>query len=249
MRKPLLALCLVMSSSVVAYAIGTIKEVRLADGYDSVNRISSPVFDTGAAPSLYFAIRADYDRSAKIVRRGATNMFTRGPEYNLDKTVDLAALFGEALRAEAGAMGFRVSSPSDAAWSVGGSLKDVYLESKQIPYGATLFYGYMDVAMQLRGGGGNVTTRLRFHNYFGGYNAGLGRKDEAQEALARLLVESAQEAISRLNRQFLNVLVHPDLAAQAVRLSSGNVATDDSLLHRVGLSGSAGATQTLLDTF
>jgi hypothetical protein len=211
MRKLLLCLsAIVILAHVSLYAIGTIKEVRLTDGYDDVNRISSPIFDTSAARPLNISIRSEYNRGAKIVRKGATNLFTRGPEYNLDKAVDLASLFTEAARAEAGSMGFRLASGSEAGWLVEGAIKDVYLESKQIPYGATLFYGYMDVEVQVLSAGEQAQTRrLRFHNYFGGYNAGLGRKDEAAEALAHLLVESAQEAVSRLNRDFFKAAPHP----------------------------------------
>jgi len=248
MRKSLLCLSvIVILTHVAVHAIGTIKEIRLADGYDDVNRISSPLFDTSTAQPLNIAIRPAYDRGAKIVRKGATNMFTKGPEYNLDKAVDLASLFTEALRAEAGSMGFRLSSTSDAGWLVDGTIKDVYLESKQIPYGATLFYGYMDVEVQVRNASGEAQTRrMRFHNYFGGYNAGLGRKDEAAEALAHLLVESAQEAVSRLNRDFFKTAPRSDVDTKVSQLQASGVESRGNDLHLVGLSGSAAATQVLL---
>jgi hypothetical protein len=248
MRKRLLCLsAIVLLAHVSLYAIGTIKEVRLADGYDDVNRISSPVFDASAARPVNISIRSAYDRGAKIVRRGATNMFTRGPEYNLDKAVDLGSLFTEALRTEAGSMGFRLASGSEAGWLVEGAIKDVYLESKQIPYGATLFYGYLDVEVQVRSGDGAAQNRrMRFHNYFGGYNAGLGRKDEAAEALAHLLVESAQEALSRLNRDFFRASALSAIDAKVSQLQSSGVGNRISDLHVVGLSGSSSASQALL---
>ena len=245
MRKTILALATaVVLAHVPLYAIGTIKQVNLANGRDDTNRIGSPIFDAANVPPLRFSVKATYDRSAKIVRRGATNMFTKGPEYNLDKAVDLGALFTEALQTESAAMGFRTSGASDGGWTIDGTIKSVYLESKQIPYGATLFYGYMDVEFQVRGASAeSQTRRLRIHNYFGGYNAGMGRKDEAEEALAHLLIEGAQEVIARLNRDVFKAAAHPTIDATVTRLGSGATAND---LHRVGLSSSASASETLL---
>jgi hypothetical protein len=248
MRKVLVLLALlVMAAQAVVYAIGTVKEVRLASGYDDVNRIAVPVFDGTAAQPVHFAMRSGYDRGAKIVRRGATNMFTRGPEYKLDKAIDLGTLFTEALRTESAAMGFRAAATPDAAWSVDGAVTNVYLESKQIPYGLTLFYGYMEVEMQVRDvGGAPQTRRLRFHHYYGGYNAGMGRKDEAQEAIAQLLVESAQEAVGRLNREFFKAALYSGVASSVSRLQ-GSTPVTPAEMHRIGLSGAAEAVQPLLD--
>lgn len=244
MRKLLLSLSmLVILCAGVVHAIATIKEIRLADGYDDVNRISSPVFDTSAAQPVSFAIKSAYNRGAKIVRKGATNLFTKGPEYNLDKAVDLASLLTDALRAEAGAMGFRLSTAPESGWLVDGAIQDVYLESKQIPYGATLFYGYMDVELRVRGGAGEAQTRrMRFHNYSGSYSAGIGRRDEASDALAHLLVEGAQETVSRLNREFFKAAPRPEVETKASQ--AGALRGND--LHLVGLSGSPAATQAIL---
>ncbi len=248
MRKALVPLAvIVVAAHAVVYAVGTIKEVRLANGYDDVNRIAAPVFDGSAAQPVHFAIRSGYDRGAKIVRRGATNMFTRGPEYNLDKAIDLGSLFTEALRTESAAMGFQAASTPDAAWSVEGAIRNVYLESKQIPYGLTLFYGYMDVELQVRNGrAAPQTRRLRFHHYYGGYNAGMGRKDEAEEALAQLLVESAQEAVGRLNRDFFKAAPSSGVVSSLSQLQ-GPAPVAPADVHRIGLSGSAEAVQPLLD--
>jgi hypothetical protein len=247
MRKALVLLGFLALSAHVVYAIGTIKEVRLANGYDDVNRISAAVVDATDVKPLHFTMRSAYDRGAKIVRRGATNMFTRGPEYNLDKAVDLGTLFADALRTEANAMGFKVATSADAAWAVDGTLRDVYLESKQIPYGATLFYGYMDVELQIRDGGGSPQMRrMRFHNYYGGYNAGMGRKDEAEEAIAHLLVEGAQEAVTRLSRDLFKARPHADIASLIGKLQGPSSAVRSTDLYRVGLSGSPDTAQPLL---
>lgn len=245
MRKTILAIAAaVVLAYVPLYAIGTIKQVNLANGRDDTNRIASPVFDAANVPPLRFSVKATYDRKEKIVRRGATNMFTKGPEYNLDKAVDLGALFTEALQTESAAMGFRTSAAADGGWTIDGTIKNAYLESKQIPYGATLFYGYMDLELQVRSASAEPQTRrLRIHNYFGGYNAGMGRKDEAEEALAHLLVEGAQEVIARLNRDAFKAAPHPTMDAIVSRLGSGANAND---LHRLGLSNAPSASEALL---
>jgi hypothetical protein len=246
MKRHLLFIAVLIAASHAALsAIGTITEIKLADGYNDDNRITAPVFDAAGVPAISVAIKSGFDRSAKIVRRGATGFFTRGPEYNLDKRVDLAATFAEALRAEATALGFRVASGTDAGWRIDGTIKDVYLESKQIPYGATLFYGYLDLDAEVTGPAGRAERRpMRFHTYYGGYNAGMGRKDEAGEALANLLVEGAQEAISRLNRSLFKAVPRAEIAAKAGQLRAGTDLGNN--LYVVGLAGDASTAQALL---
>src|SRR6185295_20246048 len=100
----------------------------------------------------------------------------------------------------AAAMGFNVAKPGASGWQISGVLKEAFLESRQIPYGATLFYGYLLVeARVVSPSGAASTVTWRLHHYSGGYNAGLARKDEAEEAAAHLLVEGAQEFLARLN--------------------------------------------------
>jgi hypothetical protein len=237
MKKQLVSLAaLMLLLHVAVYAIGTIKEVKIADGYNDDNRITGPVFEANAVPPLSVSVKATFDRSAKIVRRGATNFLTRGPEYNLDKAVDLAGIFADAIRSEANALGFRVASAAEDGWRVDGTIKDVYLESKQIPYGATLFYGYLELDVEV--GSSKASARkypMRFHSYSGGYNAGMGRKDEAAEALAQLLVESAQESIARLNREFFKAAPRAEIEARLGQLRAG--APLGNGLHVVALAG------------
>jgi hypothetical protein len=170
---------------------------------------------------------------------------TRGPEYNLDKSLDLGALFGSALKQEATAMGFGASGAS--AWQVDATIKDIYVESKQIPYGATLFYGFMDVDFRVaQGGAAPQTVSMRLHNYNGGYNAGMGRKDEAMVALAHLLVEGAQEALARLNRLHFKAPPHPGVAALLEQVKTMGANRPAAAVHRVALSGSPEAPAALL---
>ena len=113
-----MGLCMggVVLATATALAIGTIKELSLDDGRDDVNRLTAPAVDGSRTAVAIGTIAATFDKGAKIVRRGATGFMTRGPEYNLDKSLDLGALFGSALKQEATAMGFGASGAS--AWQV-----------------------------------------------------------------------------------------------------------------------------------
>jgi hypothetical protein len=240
------AFCLALGAVTVLAA--TIGQIGLSEGVDAINRITSPVYDTvGIAPLDIGALAANYDRKAKFVRRtGGRLPATRGPEYDLDQRVDLGALLTEALNNEATTMGFRRAAESES-WRISGSLKDIYLESRQVYMGATLFYGYMDVELEVRGPSGQaMTRRMRLHNYFGGYNAGFGRRDEAEAAAAHLLVEGAQEIIARLNREFFKAPPHPSMTTKLEGLRTG---VDGRLadLRAVGLSGLPAAGPSLLE--
>ena len=235
----------VVLAAATVLAIGTIKELSLDDGHDEVNKLIAPAVDGSRTAVAIGTIAGTFDRSAKIVRRGATGFMTRGPEYNLDKSLDLGALFGSALKQEATAMGFGASGAS--AWQVDATIKDIYVESKQIPYGATLFYGFMDVDFRIaQGGAAPQTVSMRLHNYNGGYNAGMGRKDEAMVALAHLLVEGAQEALARLNRLHFKAPPHPGVAALLEQVKTMGANRPAAAVHRVALSGSPEAPAVLL---
>ena len=248
MRRSLsMGFCLggVAVATATVLAIGTIKELTLDEGRDDVNRVTAPVVDGMNTPIAVGTVASTFDRGAKIVRKGATGFMTRGPEYNLDKAIDLGALFASALKAESTAMGF---GSATGGWQIDGTIKDVYLESKQIPYGATLFWGYMDIDFRVASGGAPPqTVSMRLHNYNGGYNAGMGRKDEAAVALAHLLVEGAQEALARLNRLHFKAPPHPGVAALIAQVRGSGERRSASAVHRLGLSGSPDAVPVLLD--
>ena len=248
MRRSLrTGLCMggVVLATATALAIGTIKELTLDDGHDDVNKLTAPAVDGSGTAVAIGTIAGTFDKDAKIVRRGATGFMTRGPEYNLDKSLDLGALFASAMKQEATAMGFGGSG--GPAWQVDGTIKDIYVESKQIPYGATLFWGFMDVDFRVAHGGAPAqTVSMRLHNYNGGYNAGMGRKDEAMVALAHLLVEGAQEALARLNRLHFKAPPHPGVAALLDQVKTMGENRPAAALHRLGLSGSPDAPGVLL---
>jgi hypothetical protein len=248
MRRTLkTGLCLGISvlATATVLAIGTIKELALEEGRDEVNTLKAPVVDGANATVAVGTITATFDKGAKIVRKGATGFMTRGPEYNLDKSLDLAALFGSALKSEATAMGFKSGT---GGWTVDGTIKDLFVESKQIPYGATLFWGFMDVDFRVaKGGEAPQTVSMRLHNYNGGYNAGMGRKDEAAAALAHLLVEGAQEALARLNKSHFKAPPHASVAALLDEVKKTGEQRPANAVHRLGLSGSPAAPAVLLE--
>ena len=98
---------------------------------------------------------------------------------------------------------------------ISGTIREIYVESRQIPYGATLFYGYMDAQVQLADpAGANHKAAIRLHNYCGGYNAGMGRRDEAESCAAQLLLEGAQEMLARLNRDYFKAAPRAAIAQQ-----------------------------------
>lgn len=248
MKKRILAIAVGLALCVAAVAAATMKEIILAEGYDDSTRITIPIFDSTGLPTVDVAITSAYDRKLKFVRRtGGRLPATRGPEYDLDPKVDLAALLTEAMRAEASAMGLAGGAASGPKWRVTGVVKEAYLESRQVYMGATLFYGYIDVELQVQDpSGASQTRRLRAHNYSGGYSAGFSRKNEAESAAAHLLVEGAQDILARLNRDFFKVPVHRDMAAKLQRLQTSGAKGSMGDLRHVGLSGLPSATPALL---
>jgi hypothetical protein len=136
-----------------------------------------------------------------------------------------------------------VRKGDDFDWEVKGSLKDIYLDSRQVPYGATQFWGYMLVDLQVKKKGGEPKpVTLRAHKYYAAFNAGMGRKDEATEGLLQLLVEGSQELVARLNRGYFKA---PPTAAM-VKLAGGLTAGKDNDVHLVGLSGAPAAVPVLM---
>jgi hypothetical protein len=234
------ALAILLAVSYSPLQASTIKELKLQDGREADNTIGMPIFNTSAVGTLRIGtIEAAYDRKEKICRKTGSFM-TKGPQYDLDPKVDLAAYLTEVLRSEAPAMGFKLTEGADFGWDVQGSLKDIYLESRQVYMGATQFWGYMDVELRIqKAGGAPATERLRIHNYYAAYSAGMGRRDEATESLTHLLVEGSQEILSRLNRGHFKAPPHADVEKKVAGLSASKPGRND--LHLVGLSGTPSA--------
>lgn len=244
---------LVIGSFIVLASAGlsaaTMKAVRLEMGRDEANRLSAPVLDTATAPAVAVSITAAFDRKAKFVRRtGGRLPATRGPEYDLDPKVDLASLLTEAFAAEARAMGFRAATAESPGWRVAGTIRDVFLESRQVYMGATLFYGYLELDFTLTppSGAALPPTRLRAHTYSGGYNAGFGRRDEAESAAAQLLINGAQELLARLNREYFKTAPSTDTASRLARVKAQPAKAAASDVRMLGLSGAPDVAESLL---
>lgn len=229
--------CLSLAATLPA---AKIKEIELKNGYTDVNRIGSPLFADAPAISIG-TVASAYDKSGKIVRATSKNVFKMGPAYEIDPAVDLGALLGQALRSEATAMGFGTGD----AWTVAGSLKDFYVETKQPSgFAAVQYYGVMTVELEIRQGGGSPSTLAwTIYSFNQAYNAGLGRKDETRDAIARQFVEGAQEILARLNREHFHAAPRADLT-KGLKVPLKDREAD---LHRLGLSGQHSAVPLLLE--
>jgi hypothetical protein len=230
-----------------------VDSVDLDLGRTEENRISAPLFETDGVGSISFEPIASRVDTGDYVAYRLTNKFLKDrsarkkPHFKLDPSIDLGALLTKALREEGSAMGFEVA-PEGGAWRVSGTLHDLDLQlhASGGGFGPTLFYGYADLELAVRKGTGEpVSRRFQTFTFTHLYNAGFGAQDEVKEALAGLLVESAQEAISRLNRDLFHAPPDPRVA---YRLESIRPGGDDQELDflLVGLGGTDEAVPRLL---
>ena len=232
-------------------AASTISAISLSqDGHNETNTISQTVFDgTGVTSLSIETINASYRRDTKIIR-GLGNLFTKGPSFDLDKNLDLGAVLAESMSAEAKAMGLPLAAEDAAArsWQVSGELKDVYIECWQITgMGSILFYGFMDVALQVHSPDGATENRhYRVHDFSEGHSGAFSRTGASKAALASLIVTGSQEILCRLNREFLKAKSSPDIDKKVALLKVPDIAKQQADLHLVGLSGAAGADAALL---
>ncbi len=239
----LFVLCLASSASA-----GTVKRLDLADGYSRQNTIESPIYvSTSLAPVAVGVVRSDYDRKGAIIRRLSHGAFTRGVKADVDPSIDLGALLAEAMRRESATMGFPSPSAAAAAWTVSGSVSDVALESRQVPFGPVVFYAFMTLSIDVaKGRETPQRVAYRLANMYGRYNAGGSRKDEAAEALTTFLVDSAQEVLGSLNRKFFHGAASPALrrSLDALSVKDGGSAVDRRI---VGLSGDEESAKVLMN--
>lgn len=218
--------------------------LALEQGRTDDNRISSPVYELPAESLTVEPIVSRLPASHKIVRR----LSGRIPEYTPAPSIDLGAMLTAALQGEGGAMGLRIASStggSAGGWTVGGTLDDLYLETKPVIFGPLLFYGYLQVTLSARRGEGEPRMlRYRLHNMYARFNGGFGVQDEAAEVVAQFLIESAQEIAARLNRDLVQAPPHPSVASRLALLTK--VAGNENALRSIGLSGSPAAVPALL---
>lgn len=244
MNRPWLAAAALVIASSVVLSAASIKEIKLANGYDDNNTLKTPVFDNAGRPGVVIELTAGYDRKAKLVRNTGRFM-TKGPEYDLDRNLDLAVVLNEAFKKEAAAMG--LAPVTGAPWRVSGTLKQGYLESRQVYMGPMLFWGFLETDLQITSPTGEATTRrVRAHSYTGQFNGGFGRRDEAEESAARLFVEGAQQILAQLNREFFKAPPMPDMKARLDRLRASGTEKGLPDLWAIGLSGFSPAAPVLL---
>jgi hypothetical protein len=231
-----------------------IEDLDLALGRTEENRIGAPIFDTEGIAAISFGkIASRIDPDDYVVYKMTKSQLTprpakKSPHYKLHPSIDLGSLLTDALRSEAGAMGFRSDAGPDV-WQVGGSLHDLVLEFRPSGggFGPALFYGYADLELEARWGGAEARTlRLRTYSMSHLYNGGFGLADEAKEALMRFLIDSAQEAVSRLNRELLHALPQASIASRLQSLQPDGEDQENDL-RLIGLSGSPEAVPRLLD--
>lgn len=234
----------------------TIDELELSDGRSGENYILKPVFDTQGIESLQFGkVDFEYDPESYVVYKQTKSLLGDRPKfphphYVLDPSIDLGSLLVEALTTEAKAMGFDVvpENGSGAGWSISGKLHEVDVGIKQIPFGMTLFFSFMEVDLDVRHSGGekNISLRFPLFNMSQFYNAGMGLQDEVREALAGFLIESAQEVVARLNREVFKAPPHPETVLLATDLRPNQKDPENHLL-RIGLSGYSQGVPLLLE--
>jgi hypothetical protein len=206
--------------------------------------MASPVWDAAGAETLSverlgWKPAPDY----LVIRRLAlrATQYTRGP------ALDLGAQLAIALSNEGTALGLRMVSPGSGGFTVGGAIEDLWLETRPIMFGPIMFYAYMDLALEVRrGDGAPLPIRYRFHNMYARANGGFGMQDEAAEALAQFLVDSAQELAARLNRDFVHAPAHPGVRLEAQTLAAGSLDDREAQVRRLGLSGAGDIVPLLL---
>jgi hypothetical protein len=231
----LVSICLGAPSAASAKDL---EEIDLAWGYDTEdNVLPGPVFEgLSAAPLRFEAIAAAYDKKAEVIRK-IPGGFVRPLRYTLSPAIDLGALLTRALAEESVTLGLR-SQPAGDAVVAKGRLVDFFMENRGVFNGAILFYGYLDVELELHFPDGRTQPLTgSFHGMYSRYNGGFGARDEAGEAIARFLVESAQEIVARIGQEALTAPPHPAILQLASDLATKGVENRYPELRRVGLSG------------
>lgn len=236
--------CLLVALPALVFAIGTIKKLKLKEGINGENKIKEPIFDTLKLAPLYIGpIERAYSLDQLIVRKGSEGdlWMGSGTEYYLDEKVDLADLLRETLQTQGEAMGFKIVTQPENAWQISGTLNDIYMDNEQV--WATLFYGYVDVELEVRSPDGETTSHeLSLYNYKAVQKRGFSRQPRAREALAVTLVEGAHEILAYLNMSLFNAPIRPETAQLFGDLEDANL----NEIYRVGLTGSNEAVPALM---
>jgi len=233
----------------------TVETFELRGGWQAENTIAAPVLNgEGVGTIRIDELEAAYDEHSFVVYRLNKGIMkskpTRPkPHYKMAPGINLAAFLTEALRGEAENMGFQLADQpqGEPAWIVSGKLHDIEVELQQIMFGATMFYGHMDVELTVENSEGTTKSfRLDLHDMHQAYNAGFGLQDEVKMILARFLIEIAQEIVARLNRELFKAPPHSRIAETIDTLNRKTDEKGAGVL-AVGLSGDPAAVPVLLE--
>lgn len=227
-----------------AQAAKPLAEINLELGRNDTNRIVAPVYDTSQAPSVHFEpLEVGFDPSSLVVRR----LVKRVPQNTLPSSLDLGRLLADGLTWEGRAMGLGRAQAGEAEWKVGGTIDDLFLETRPIPFGPILYYTHLHVTFEVEGPETSATIPMRVHNMIARFNGGMGARDENTEAFNIFLVEASQELVARLNRRFFQAPHNPALEASILNMMPGMVGDREPEVRRIGLSGYQGAVEPLLE--
>ena len=223
----------------------TVDKLKISEGYNDSNTITSPIFDGAGLQSLSIgAFTESFDREARVFQR-RKGLMRGGLNSKLGPKVQPAGIFAELLRTEAGKMGLPVG---DGGWVLSGNVRKILLEN-DVPsawgMGVMLFYGTFELDLQLTSPDGEkIELSLTLYSY--SVQGGLNALKSARDAMSELLIEGAQETLSYLNRGHFKAPPHSAMAARMMSLKeSGD--EDGSISHAVGLSGYTAAIPALLE--
>ncbi len=223
---------------VVTSSCATLQRVSLPAGLEDDNSLKAKVLDASGVSALSITTFSEtFDRNLDICR-GVHRAFVGGPSFKLGKDVNFGMLFAEALKSEAPKMGFTLGS---GGWTIGGALKEIYAETSQkTGYGALRFWGFLVVELDLTPPGAPAQKlRFRLHNYYQvGTFMNFSSKLPEETALARLMVDGAQELLGRLNRRFFRAPPDPSIAEMIAQMERLGSKAPESLIHAIGVSGS-----------
>jgi hypothetical protein len=232
----------------LAAADDTIRIVRLEKGVTDENTIATPIFALGSAPDLAIGtFDAAYDTKA-LLFRGTKHgpAWGGGVKFYLDPKVNLPGLFADALRAQSKAMGFRAAAGGSAnGWQVSGTIKEIYSSTHRASVwgGSMLFYSYVEVEVRVaQGAAAPVTKTIRLHHYCEGNFFSAKR---AEEPLARILIEGAQELLARVNREFMKAAPDRSMLKKLSVLSADGVKHHEADVRALALAGVAQAVPVL----
>lgn len=149
-------------------------------------------------------------------------------------------------------MGFAVATRLDhpTVWRISGKIESFSVEIRPYAkhFGATGFYGFMQLAVEVRSPSGtSEMENIKLYGMHRFYNGGYGLRDEVKDCMGRFIIESAQETLARLNRKLFGARPHPEVETMLQALERTDKKIPPNRLHAIGLSGHPHAMGVLLD--